>query len=171
VGKKKSSPQSKSAKKRAPKNEPAAARQSKGQQLPTFQGGFGPVSVREIAAVERRLQVRFPPDYKRFLRTINGGGPDPCWFLVPNCGGAYADWLYGIRDERIQNDLEYQQSNFVDPLPAGYVVIGRDPGANLILLTVTVGDGTTPLGKGAGRVCSWIGTGSGYVSQGSIRFQ
>jgi SMI1 / KNR4 family (SUKH-1) len=96
--------------------------------------------------------VRFPADYKRFLRTINGGGPEPNWFFVPKCGGAYAHHLYGIRDKRIRGDLEYQQSNTTDPVPAGYIRIGNDPFGNRFLLTVTAADGTTSLKNGAGQV-------------------
>ena len=112
--------------------------------MPTFSGGYGPVSAQKVAAVERRLRVKFPPDYKRFLRTINGGGPDPSWFLVPDRGGAFADWLFGIREDRSRNDLEYQQAELLSPLPPGYLWIGRDKGSNVLALTT--------LGEDAGRV-------------------
>jgi hypothetical protein len=112
--------------------------------MPAFSGSYGPVSTQKVAAVERRLQVKFPADYKRFLRTINGGGPDPSWFLVPDRGGAFADWLFGIREDRSRNDLEYQQAELLEPLPLGWLWIGRDPGSNLLVLTT--------LGDDAGRV-------------------
>ena len=112
--------------------------------MATFSGGFCPVSAQKVVATEQRLGVELPADYKRFLCTINGGCPSPYYFPVPDCGGAYADFLFGIAAKRVRNDLEYQQAELVDPLPPGYIWIGRDPGSNLLVLTT--------LGKSAGRV-------------------
>src|SRR5262245_39870491 len=107
--------------------------------MPTVSGGFGPVSAQKVAAVERRLGVPFPADYKRFLRTTNGGSPDPRHFTVPGRGGAFVHFLFGIREDRSRNDLEYQQAELLSPLPPGWVWIGRDLGSNLLVLA-TGGD-------------------------------
>jgi hypothetical protein len=108
--------------------------------MPTFSGGYGPISAQKVAAVERRLQMTFPPDYKRFLRTTNGGMPDPSWFLVPNRGGAFAHVMFGIREDRSSNDLEYQHAELLSPLPPGWLWIGRDKGSNLLVLTTLEAD-------------------------------
>jgi hypothetical protein len=117
--------------------------------MPTFSEGFGPVSSQKIAAFERRLSVKLPADYKQFLCTTNGGIPDPNWFHVPDCGGALADYLYGIRAERAHGDLEWEQgqTSLWDPLPPGFVVIGHDPGGSRLLLAT--------LGEDAGQVFFW----------------
>lgn len=115
--------------------------------MPTFSESFGPVSAQKVAAVERRLGVKFPRDYKQFLRTVNGGIPEPHSFLVPGWGGACLDFLFGIGstpdvgndDLRVLRkrvcDLEYQQK-LLD-LPPGLIAIGIDPGADILLLRVS----------------------------------
>ncbi len=117
--------------------------------MPTFTRSFGPVSAQRIAAFERRLNIQLPADYKRFLRTTNGGIPKPNHFLVPDRGGALADFLYGLRTERMRGDLEFEQkqATLYDPLPPGFITIGHDPGGSSILLAT--------LGDKAGRVFFW----------------
>jgi hypothetical protein len=115
----------------------------------TFIRGFGPVSAHKVLALEKRLGMRLPADYKKFLRTTNGGCPDPNCFTVPDRGQASVGILFGIRDERISCDLEYEQgqANLWEPLPDGFLVIGDDPGGCLLLMCT--------LGKNAGRVFFW----------------
>jgi hypothetical protein len=117
--------------------------------MPMFSRGFGPVSAATVNAAEKRLGVKLPADYKRFLRTINGGCPKPDSFLVPDRGPAMVGILYGVGPERSPADLEYEQGEATlwDLLPPGFVAIGHDPGGNTLLL------GT--LGKDAGRVFFW----------------
>jgi hypothetical protein len=117
--------------------------------MPTFSRGFGPVSAATVNAAEKRLGVKLPADYKRFLRTTNGGCPKPDTFLVPDRGPAMVGILYGVAPERSPADLEYEQGEAAlwDPLPTGFVAIGHDPGGNTFLL------GT--LGADAGRVFFW----------------
>jgi hypothetical protein len=105
--------------------------------MPTFSESFGPVPAATIDAVEKRLGVELPVDYKRFLQTINGGCPEPNSFTVPQRGDALVGILYGIRPERISCDLEYEQEQATlwDPLPAGYIAIGDDPGGSSLLLS------------------------------------
>ncbi|QEG29619.1 SMI1 / KNR4 family protein [Gemmata obscuriglobus] len=117
--------------------------------MPTFSRSYGPVSAAVVNAAEKRLGVRLPADYKRFLRTINGGCPDPQEFVVPNRGPALAAIFYGVRSERTHADLEYEQEQATlwDPLPPGFLAIGHDPGGNTFLLATFAPD--------AGRVFFW----------------
>src|SRR5262245_8630626 len=95
--------------------------------------GFDPVSVETVSAVEKRMGVKLPSDYKRFLCTTNGGCPEPnCFFMVPDRGPVMAGMLYGIRNQRTDGDLEYEQEQATlwNPLPPGFVAIGNDPGGN-----------------------------------------
>ena len=132
--------------------------------MATFSRGFSPVSAQKVAAVERRLGVRLPPDYKRFLRTTNGGIPDPNCFTVPDREDALLDILYGLRNDRTDSDLEFEQEQAAlwDPLPVGFVAIGHDPGGNGLLLAT--------LGKDAGRVFSWDRVGFWVKDDGSNTF-
>ena len=117
--------------------------------MPTFSGSYGPASAAAVNATEKRLGVKLPSDYKQFLRTINGGSPEPRKFLVPDRGAALADILYGVRSERTHADLEYEQKEATlwDPLPTGFLAIGHDPGGNTFLLATK--------GADAGRVFFW----------------
>jgi hypothetical protein len=114
-----------------------------------FSHSFGTVSAQKISALEKRLGVKFPADYKRFLRSTNGGCPEPNCFTVPDRGDALVGILYGIRNERDSCDLEYEQEQATlwDPLPKGLVAIGNDPGGCLLLLST--------VGKNPGRVFFW----------------
>jgi hypothetical protein len=117
--------------------------------MPKFSDSFGAVSAPKISALEKRLGVKLPADYKAFLRNTNGGCPEPNCFTVPDRGDALVGILYGIRRKRDSCDLEYEQEQATlwDPLPTGYIAIGDDPGGCLLLLST--------LGKNAGQVLFW----------------
>ena len=117
--------------------------------MAAFSRAFGPVSAQKVSALEKRLGVRLPTDYKKFLRTTNGGCPEPNCFKVPDRGLALVGILYGIRDQRTSCDLEYEQeqATFWDPLPDGVIAIGDDPGGCLLLMDT--------VGKNPGQVLFW----------------
>jgi hypothetical protein len=112
----------------------------------TFARTFGPASAKQIAALEKALAVKLPADYKRFLRTTNGGVPAPDCFAVPERGDALCGILFGVREKQGPADLawEHQQASEWEPLPRGFIAIGRDPGGNMLLLATS--------GKQAGQV-------------------
>jgi hypothetical protein len=117
--------------------------------MPTFAHSFNPASEAELKTVEQRLGVRFPKDYRKFLRDINGGSPTPACFAVPQCGPALVDMFYGIHTQRTHADLEYEREEATqwEPLPEGFVVIGHDPGNSLLLIGTLKDD--------AGKVYFW----------------
>jgi hypothetical protein len=130
----------------------------------TFTGSFGPVSAQQLAALEKTLSVKLPAAYKKFLRTTNGGMPNPDCFTVPDHGDALCGVLFGIRDERRAADLEWEQEQAKqwDPLPRGFVAIGRDPGGNLLLLSTS--------GEQAGVVFYWDRKGFWVRKRGANTF-
>ena len=117
--------------------------------MPQFSRKYLPASAEQIAAFERRFGVQLPAGYKKFLGTINGGTPVPNRFTVPGCGAALADFLYGIRVDRVPGDLEREQreASRLDPLPPGFLIIGHDPGGDGLLLSTS--------GEDAGWVYFW----------------
>lgn len=117
--------------------------------MPTFDRSCGPLSASAMSAAEKRLGVKLPADYKKFLRTTNGGCPEPNCFRIPEREEALLGILYGIADNRTDGDLEYEQQEVTqwDPLPDGFIAIGHDPGGNAILMAT--------LGADAGRVYFW----------------
>lgn len=105
--------------------------------MPEFTRSFEPVSAQKIAAVERRLGVKLPPDYKQFLRTVNGGIPSPSVFDVPGWDVVCLDFLYGIGPERDSCDLEYEQEDLEGQVPPGLITVGLEPGGSCLLLRVS----------------------------------
>lgn len=114
-----------------------------------FGSNLPPVTAAVLDAVEKRLGVTLPPEYRQFLLTVNGGVPTPDCFEVPARGDVMLSVLYGVGSERTALDLEYEQEQATqwDPLPPGYLAVGEDPGGNVLLLST--------LGKDAGRVWFW----------------
>jgi hypothetical protein len=117
--------------------------------MPTFSQGYAPAPAEAINATENRLGVKLPADYKQFLQTTNGGSPHPDCFVVPERGESLIAILYGVRDERIPGDLEYEHElvTLWEPLPAGFVAIGDNPGGCPLLMAT--------LGDDAGRLFFW----------------
>src|SRR6266568_876623 len=117
--------------------------------MPRFTRCFQPVSAQEVEALERRLGIQLPEDYRRFLCTTNGGIPEPNSFTIPERGDALLGILYGLGVERVAADLEFEQQEATlwDPLPPGFISIGHDPGGNSILMAT--------LGDNAGRIFFW----------------
>ncbi len=115
----------------------------------TFTKSFAPITGQKVAAFERSTDLQLPDDYKQFLLTTNGGIPCPNRFTVPGCGDALAGILYALCDPATPGDLEYElaQAQQYDPLPAGFLPIGHDPGGNTFLLVT--------LGEDGGRVYFW----------------
>jgi hypothetical protein len=115
----------------------------------TFTHRFEPATAESIQAFEVALSVTLPADYKEFLRTINGGVPEPQCFNVPERDDALCAILYSIRNSRQPGDLEWEQGEASqwDPLPAGMVAIGHDPGGNTFLIATS--------GKNVGTIYFW----------------
>lgn len=117
--------------------------------MATFRGSFGPATAAMVGAAERHLGVELPGDYRRFLRTTNGGCPEPDIFMVPGHGLVMLGVLYGVGPERVSLDLEYEYGEATqwNPLPPGFVPVGADPGGNQFLLAT--------IGVEAGKVFFW----------------
>jgi hypothetical protein len=127
---------------------------------------FELVSMEAITAVEARLGVTLPADYKAFLLKTNGLRPEPdLCFAVPERGEVMLGCLYGLKPERTSCDLEHEQGVITHwtPLPAGYVTIGEDPGGNAILLATS--------GENAGRVLFWDRVGFWVGEDGGNTFR
>ena len=108
----------------------------------TFSGNFGPLRPAVLQAAKERLGVTLPSDYEQFLLRNNGGRPSPVGragppgVMVPGCGDIILDFLYGVRGQRRSYDLEREQMlvRQSEPLPARFLVIGRDTVGNALLL-------------------------------------
>ena len=96
-------------------------------------------SEEEVAALEARINVRFPPDYRQFLLEYNGG-----WFkehelsLPEDVPGDRIDCLYGIGADHETAELGRRSDMllFDDNDPPQIVIIGCTPIGQLIVLGV-----------------------------------
>ena len=116
-----------------------------------------PVSDGEIDAVESRLGVKLPPDYRKHLLAHNGGRPEPDGFDITwdhDCPAAEdwrtscMGWFLAVGDMKHSNLYEYNAITFKGRIPADTLAIAHDAGGNLILLALA--------GIHAGKVLFWV---------------
>lgn len=95
---------------------------------------FSRIDESALRAVEQRLQVSLPADYRDFLLQVNGGIPSVSEFDT-SLGNVRAciDCLYGVSARREKRDLESEQQQMQDrtggSIPDGFITIGFDPGS------------------------------------------
>lgn len=97
-----------------------------------------PLSERELQEFEEEMGYKLPEAYRSFLLAHNGGRPEPEFFIVP-------DWQYR---ESLVNEFKsivpdgegfgVRQIMEMkgDIFPEGFIPIGRDPGGNMILMSL-----------------------------------
>ncbi len=106
-----------------------------------FTSSNTPVTEEQVRAIETRLGVQFPVDYRTFLMTINGGAPSRTRLRVLNTDyDVLFDWVYSVKEDRQSGDLEYQQEEIqfrMDDIPTGLIDIAHDPGGNPFFLDTT----------------------------------
>lgn len=93
----------------------------------------------DVAALGARINVRFPPDYRKFLLRYNGG-----WFgdhslaLPDDVPGDCIDCLYGVAADHKTAELgrPSDMSLFDDNDPPEIVIIGRTVTNQLVVLGV-----------------------------------
>jgi hypothetical protein len=114
----------------------------------TITGSYPAVTLQDIEALESRKQLSLPDDYKKFLLRSNGGRPTPAGFEVPGWPGRASSVheFYGIHSREHCN-LEFWIDEHSDRLPAGFITIGSDPGANALCMATT--------GKNRGKIYYW----------------
>lgn len=96
-----------------------------------------PASEETVAALERRLGLALPEDYRRFLRRNNGGRITENIVDIPaghQAGVGVDEFLGAERNDRL--DIAAQVAVYRDRVPAGLLPIAHAAGGNLILLAV-----------------------------------
>ena len=89
----------------------------------------------DIKELEDRLDLRFPPDYRGFLKSYQGGYPEPDGFEFGEDGSSVDKFLavYGNKLETIEGCIDIYRGRY----PDGLLPVANDPGGNLILLGVS----------------------------------
>jgi hypothetical protein len=96
--------------------------------------GFGGVSRERVSAFEREYRLRLPQDYREFLVTYNGGYPDLTQFTIAEAGtDALVHYFIGLGTAQAR-DLVFWLERYREEVPAHFLIIGRDPGGNLLVL-------------------------------------
>ncbi|MBP2621737.1 SMI1/KNR4 family protein [Streptococcus panodentis] len=104
---------------------------------------FSKVTSEQISAIEKRLKLEFPNDYKQFLLTNNGlrSRGDFFFHLVDIDFEVHIDILYGI-DTGVKNcDLIDWTEKFRFDLPPQAIIIGDDIIMGFIVLILSEEDG------------------------------
>lgn len=87
-----------------------------------------------VSSFERVIGFHLPNDYIEFLKSYNGGYPEPDAFYFSNCkDGSSVDRFLSLGCEKHHDLLRYFNT-YKDRIPAGFLPIAHDPGGNLILI-------------------------------------
>ena len=93
----------------------------------------------QLTVFERLIGGVFPDDYRRFLKSENGGRPEPESFRFKFRDGREEDssvhYFYALREGQIGN-LEGTSKIFRGRIPPDYLAIATDPFGNKILLRI-----------------------------------
>jgi cell wall assembly regulator SMI1 len=108
--------------------------------MPTMHDTKQALSSEDIDAVEQRLGIKLPGDYRAWLLKHNGGRPEPAGFRYKLKTGLYTDsavaWFLAIHDGRFSNfERETRWRKAQNRLPGELVAIARDPFGNLICMS------------------------------------
>ena len=81
----------------------------------------------DIRGLEKRLGVKLPSEYRTFLRTQNGGIPDPAFVAVPgvpHIANVHVGSLYGLYPkDRLGQSLTWAIEHQSPVLPSGHLPI------------------------------------------------
>lgn len=101
------------------------------------------LSLEEITAIEDRLDICLPIEYRDFLLTNNGGRPRPDIFRFEKASGRYGTscvhWFLKVDNGEYNNFQSYFETYKVERqrLPDELIPVANDPGGNLICIAVS----------------------------------
>ena len=103
---------------------------------------FPPLDEGQLVAAEHDLGVEFPPEYRRFLTTWNGGRPQPDTFCYEGHGrkeSGMVDWFLGIHSGEHDSLRQYVVC-YKGRIPPNLLPVAHDPGGNLICIAISGSD-------------------------------
>ena len=93
----------------------------------------------DLNNIEEKIGFNFPADYKRFLLQFNGGKPEKEVFNMIN-NSSIVDRFFGFCENEYRNALRYYGVVYNKRIPSNTFPIGKDPGGNLILISISGSD-------------------------------
>ena len=108
-----------------------------------------PLDEQDLIQVETRLNRALPKEYRDFLTAHNGGRPEPNAFPIYNNPSDDQGLVHNfmcIKDGDIY-DLLTWVDRYRDRVPSNFLPIAKDPGGNLICLSIS--------GEDLGKVYFW----------------
>lgn len=113
-----------------------------------FERGGPPIDVADLDALEDRLGVKLPPQYRAFLLRVNGGTPRPERCFDNHKGvESLVFMFYAVKHERVSLTLAQSAWQLEDRVPSVLLPIAYDAGGNQICIGVS--------GRHYGRVYFW----------------
>ena len=97
------------------------------------------VSEEYIKENETKMGFIFPNDYKNFLLRNNGGSPEKKVINFKEHGNNQStsiDYLFGFTDISHRDILKHYWFSYRTRIPANTFPIARDPGSNLLLISL-----------------------------------
>ena len=107
-----------------------------------FVDSQAPLSEADLQAVEARLGISFPSDYRHFLRRHNGGRPELDTFHFKYETGPYTDScvdrfyaIYNGEHDNFEKVFQFCKADGL--LQENMIAVADDPGGNMICLSVS----------------------------------
>ncbi|WP_313825544.1 SMI1/KNR4 family protein [Leclercia sp.] len=94
----------------------------------------GVISEQELTNLENQLGIKLPNDYRGFLKTYNGGYPQPDGFDFADDGSS-VDRFLEVSDSKNKSIVDYYNT-YKNRIPKNYFPVAKDPGGNLILIEI-----------------------------------
>lgn len=96
----------------------------------------------DLVHFEQQLGFTLPSDYRAFLLRHNGGYPEPNYFPIANFpldDYGILEWLLCL-EEGYTLDIRRHLEVYRDRIPQGLLPIARDPGGNILCLSLNEHD-------------------------------
>jgi len=114
----------------------------------TFLDSSLPLSEEAIVAVEKRVGVPLPTEYRTFLLRQNGGRPKPADFRFGSRGESTVQELYAVNNSKSGLLAVHRDFHGLIPrMPKDILAIGCDPGGNQLCIATS--------GANAGSIYFW----------------
>ena len=101
-----------------------------------MKNAFPPTHELAVAAFEKKLGVRLPEDYRRFLLACNGGEPLDGEFAVEGWGSTVIHYFFGLNTGIEAYNLDWRRSTLEHVFPDSVIPIASDPGGYHVALGV-----------------------------------